>query len=148
MAVGSPEFYNDALEQAVVADNWETDNHYAALMTSSHTFTATHTTWADISANEVSQAGDYAPVDLTGEAITEAAGVVTIDANQVDYGSAVTITARHIVVLQGTAGAQSGTDRLVFSAALDDTADKSSTADDFKVDWNASGIATFTQTTP
>lgn len=148
MAAGSPEFYFSYLEgQWDGTYDWENDNHYAVLLSSSHSFTGTHSTLNDIVANEIGD-GDYNPQDLATEAITEAAGVVTIDAAQVDFGSAVTITARHIAVCVGTVAGKATSDPLVFSAALDDTADKSSTADDFKVDWNASGIATFTQTTP
>lgn len=146
MAAGNPQLYSQFLLDLLDnTEDWVNNNHYAALMNSTHAFSEGHTTWADISAN-VCVSGDYAPKDLTTEAVTEAAGVVTIDAAAVDFGNTVTITARSIVVLKGTAAAQSGTDELCFSALLDDTADKTSSAGDFDVDWNASGICTVTQT--
>lgn len=147
MAAGNPQAYGQFLLNCLNnTSDWVNDNHYAILLTSSHTFTITHTTLADISANEIADYDTSGPQDMTGEALSGAAGTVTFDADPVDFGNNVTITARYIAYLEGTVGAKSGTDKLCFSAALDDTADKSSSNGDFDVDFNASGACTVTQT--
>lgn len=145
MAAGNVQIYNGFLERLINSTaNWATDDHYAALMNSSFTHSDTDTNWTAILA-DVCVSGDYAPQDLTGEAVVATGSTTKIDADLVDFGNTVTITARTIVVLEGTAGAQAGADLLCFSADLDDTVDLSSSNGNFDVDWNASGILDFNQ---
>lgn len=142
MAAGNFTPYNDALERlGNSTDDWDADSHYAILLTNSHTAATTHSTLSDISANEVSDA-DYAPQDMSGEAVTETTGTVTFDASDVSFGDPVTITARHIAVVKGTVSAKSGTDPLIGEAELETTGDVSSTNGPFDVNWNASGLMT------
>jgi len=147
MASGNPQMYGQFLLDCLDnTDNWVTDDHYAILLTSSHTFTIGDTTLTDIVANEISD-GDYSPQDMTGEALSGAAGTVKYDADVVDFGNTVTITARYMAILKGTVAAKTGTDKLCFSCELDDTTDKSSSNGDFDVDFHATnGLVTVAQT--
>ena len=127
--------------------DWATDNHYLVLITDSHTPDAsTEATLADISANEVADA-DYSPQDMTGESVTKSGGVVTFDADNVTFGSSVTITAKYAYVVVGTVAGKTGTDALVGYVDLDSGGGSvSSTSGSFAVNWNASGMWTEEQT--
>jgi hypothetical protein len=103
---------------------------------------ATEATYADISADECAD-GDYGPIVLTSVDVTEpSAGIVMVDAAQVDYGAAVTISARYFYVLRRAGGSLVAGDLILGFMDLNDggAADVDSIASDFKVDFNASGM--------
>ncbi len=80
------------------------DDIIAALMNSSHSFTATNDAWADVSANEISGTGYSSPgLSLTGETVTTDDGNTRgeFDANDAEWTSA-TFSAYHNVVYNGT----------------------------------------------
>lgn len=85
--------------------NMASDTLTAALLTSAYTPSAAHSTWGDVSTNEVAAGGDYTQKAVTGQSVTGGAGTVTVDTADISFGSAVTITAKYLVLVKGTAGA-------------------------------------------
>lgn len=114
-----------------------------SLISSSGTFTASNTAWADVSANEVSGNGWTAG----GEAVTSAA-VTTITTNDAKLdGDDISVTATggnigpaSFAVLRDTAN-----DKLLAWIAFD-TAQTAGVGTPFLITWNASGIITWTYT--
>ena len=100
-------------------------------------------TWndkADVT-NEVSGTGYTAGgAALANKAVTEATRVTKFDADDVEWTSS-TITARYAVLYDGTPAAEADQCLLIW---LDFGADKSSENGTFKIQFNASGIFTFT----
>lgn len=142
MAAGNFTLVNSAiLDLADGTFDWITDNHYAVLILAAHTpSVSTDATYANISANECAD-GDYAAQDLTGESATGGSGTVTFDANDVSFGSSVTITAKYLYVLQGTAAGKTGTDEIVGYVDLDNGGGSvSSTSGTYNIAWAGTGL--------
>lgn len=92
--------------------NMASDTLAAVLLTSSYTPSAAHSTFADVSTDEVADA-DYDQQAVAGESVTGSGGTVTVDTGDISFGSAVTITAKYLVLVKGTAGALTGTEKLI-----------------------------------
>lgn len=133
---GKEDFFNE---------DFVIDNHYWILVTASHTpNTATDITYSNVSANECAD-GDYAAQDATGETCSQTTGTVTVDVGDVDFGNTVTITAKYLYLLRGTAVGKTGTDRIVGYVDLNNGGGSvSSTSGNFDIAINASGIVTAT----
>lgn len=148
MAAGNFTMYDSAmLEIADGSQDWITDNHYCVLLVSGYTPNgATHTTFADISANEVTDT-DYTAQDMIGEAVDEpSAGTIRLDATDVSFGASVTITAKYAAVVVGTVAGKTGTDPLVGYVDLDTGGGSvSSTNGAFDIQWNTNGLVQITQ---
>lgn len=93
--------------------NMAGDTITAALLTSSYTPSAAHSTWADVSATEVAAGGDYAQQALSGESVSGASGTVTVDSGDISFGTNVTITAKYLVLVKGTAGSLTAASELI-----------------------------------
>lgn len=143
MAAGTFTLYNAGKLNLLDGDiEFDADTIVGVLVTSGYTPAATHSTYADISANECAD-GDYAPVVLSSKTVTEGSGTVTVDAADVDYGSAVTITAKYIALVRRAGGSLVSGDLLLGYMDLDTGGGSvSSTTGNFIVRWNASGIFT------
>lgn len=113
MAAGNFTFYNNSklvlLNGTVDPVN---DNIVVALLTSSYTPSASHSTWSDVSSNECADE-DYAQKTLTSASYSESAGVVTYDAADTSFGDPVSITAKYAVYAKGTTGSLTGTDVII-----------------------------------
>ena len=121
---------------AVDLDDTTADRFKVMLVTSSYTpdFGA-HDFYADVT-NEVVGTGYSAGGEsLTSVTLTQSAGTITFDADDVTWTSS-TITARGAVVYDDSLSG----DPLI--AYIDFGADKSSSAGDFVLSFNASGIFT------
>ncbi|CTQ45764.1 hypothetical protein [Roseibium aggregatum] len=144
MAVGAFTVVNDALERILNGTvDLDSDTFYAALITEAHTAAVTNSTWADISASHASGT-NYSPVDQS-LTVAEAAGVVTVDSNDANFGNNVTVEAKYCYILAGDEAAPAAGDAIIGYVDLDDssgTATISSTSGDFVVSWNASGLFT------
>lgn len=136
-------FYNSFKEY--VADgtiDLDTHTFKVMLVSSSYTFSASHTVKADIT-NELSTANGYT---AGGEALTsvtwgQTGGTATFDAADTQWtASGAGITARRAVIYDDTAA----NEELVASILLDTTpADVTATAGNtLTLQWNASGIFT------
>lgn len=132
-----PSFLNDIQDGNI---DLGTDTIKLMLSTSSYTYSAAHNRRDDIT-NEVSASGYSAGGAELGSKTVGVVGTGVFDAADVTW-SASTITARYGVLYKSRGGLSSA-DELI--ALIDFGADVSSTADDFTVAWNASGILTLAQ---
>lgn len=115
----------------------EADTIKVGLLNNSHTFTATNSTWADVSANEVSATGYTAGGQaLAGKGVTEAA-TTKWDATDLVWTITGSMSAYHAVIYDTTA-----TDNLICS--IDFGGIQTATDGTFTIAWNAAGIITIT----
>lgn len=139
MAVGNFTLYNTGKE-ALLTDNanqitWATDTIVAVLLGSGYTAAATHSTWADVSAQHVSGT-NYAPVALSNKTSTRSGGTILWDCDDINFGSNVTVTAKWVAIVKRVGGSLTGTDQLIGYCDLDNTsgaATVSSTNSTFQV---------------
>lgn len=120
----------------------DADTFTLALMTASHTFTATNTVWADVSANEIASANGYTTPgqNLTTPTWVESAGTVTFDAVDVTWNATgAGITSTDAVLYDNTPAAP--LDPLMYSIDFEGS-QTAGAGTDFKVTWDASGIFT------
>lgn len=142
MAVGTFTLY-DSAKLAILNGtiDLDTDNITAILVDETYTPSAsTHTAYSDVSTYENAD-GDYAPVQLTTKAVTEAGGTVKFDSDDVDYGASVTITTKYIVLVHNPDTSLAAGDALIGYMDLDTTsgsATVSSSSAQFTVGPNAS----------
>lgn len=105
----------------------------ATLLGSGYTPSAAHDTWSDVSSNEITDSG-YSEQAVSGQTVTLASGTVTVDSADISFGSSVTLTAKYLVLVLGTAGSLAGTDKLVGYCDLNSSGGTvSSTAGAFSV---------------
>lgn len=151
MAAGSFTLYDNAKELLIgdhtAGVNIDTggDTIGAHLLTSSYTPSAAHTAWSDISGS-VTADGDYSAQTVAGQAVTRSGATVTFDANDVSFGTTVTITAKYIALVvhdTGTVGTPNNADKLIGYMDLNSGGGSvSSIASAFQINWNGSGIFT------
>lgn len=127
MSAGAWQFYN---HMAALLFNGSVDLDTTAfrvvLVTSSYTFSASHTTWADASTYELANANGYTTHGnaLSTPTISQTSGVGTWDAVDPDWtasGSGLTARRAIIVIDADANGALASTDKLVCSVLLDAT---------------------------
>lgn len=90
----------------------DTSALYAILLAGAHTPTQIKALYSDISANEIADAG-YVRQALSGAAISASGKQRYFTSNAVNFGSAVTLTAKYLYILKGTAASPSGTDPIL-----------------------------------
>jgi len=106
-----------------------------ALLDNSHTFTATHNTWSQVSANEVSGTGYTANGELLGSQTVTQGTTAKFDGADTVWTTA-TFSAYHAVLYDDTLAG----DDLICS--FDFGGIQTVTAGTFTIEWNASGIIT------
>lgn len=121
------------------AGNWTSDTIKVALLTSGYSFSSAHTTFADASANEVSNGNGYTTGGVTLANPTKSD--TNLDADDATW-TALTKTFRGAVVyISGTVEAL--TNPLLAYILFDSTpADIVMAGTDFRIVWDASGIVT------
>lgn len=98
----------------------DTDTFYAALFEGSHTPAEADDTWSDLTGENAD--GDYAQQALAGQAIiTVDTKFRAWDTNDIDFGADVTISAKYLYLMKGTAGAAAAGDLIVGWADLNPT---------------------------
>lgn len=114
----------------------EADTIKVILLNNSHSFTATHNTYSQVSANELSTAGGYTAggAALASKAVTQGA-TTSWDAADISWTSA-TFTAYHAVIYDDT----TASDDLICS--IDFGGAQVVSGGTFEIQWNASGIIT------
>ncbi len=113
----------------------EGDTIRVALMDNSHSFTATHNQWSEVSANEISGTGYTANgVALASKAVTQAA-TTKFDATDVVWTTS-TFSAYHAVIYDDTL---TNNDLM---CSFDFGGEKSVSAGTFTIEWHSEGIIT------
>lgn len=124
--------------------DYDTDTIKVMLLTSAYTPNQdTHDYLDDVVANEVTGTGYTAGgATLASKAITydSATNVVILDADDVTWSSS-TITARYAVVYDSSPGTNATRPLIGY---VDFTSDQSSTAGNFTITWDATGIVRIT----
>src|SRR3990167_302124 len=113
----------------------EADTIRVMLLNSSHSFTATHNTLSQVSANEISETGYTANVEALGTKAVTKAATTKFDAADTEWTSA-SFTAAHAVIYDDTMT----NDDLI--ASIDFGGDQTVTSGTFKIQWHADGIIT------
>jgi len=104
------------------AMDWDNDTFYAVLVSAAYTFSAAHTTYADVFGSEIEDA-DYGPVALTGNSVAlVATDDVLYDCDDISFGNPVTIDASggHMIIIKGSAAGPIAGDSLVFARDMAD----------------------------
>lgn len=145
MAVSAFKMYKSfmyrAMRDALLGESNIAGTLKAILLDNAYTPSLTgDTLLSDIVADECAD-GDYARQNISGLAVSQDGSSNTaLDAADVDFGNAVTISARYLVLVWDT-GVDS-TSYLVGYVDLNDggSANVSSVANDFDISWNAAGF--------
>lgn len=112
MAVGPFLTHDTGYNSVLTDDNWLTDVHYAVLATNLESpDRATQIDYADI-LQECADV-DYSPVAITGESASIVSTKTQYSCSKINFGSAVTISARYLYILKGTAAAPVATDEII-----------------------------------
>lgn len=117
-------------KESLTTDNtnqvdWANDTIVAVLLGNGYTPSLSHTTFADISSHQISDAG-YAPVVLTGKASTLTSGKVLWDCADISFGTNVSITAKYVAFVKRAGASLVASDRYLGYVDLD-TASTSAT---------------------
>lgn len=120
------------LELADGTLDWDGDSFYAVLVDSSYTYSAAHTTYADVSSDEITDE-DYDPVAISGADVSLDSGDVLYDCDNISFGDPVTIDAASgsLIILAGDYSSPQAGDRLLFRLAL--SAGAASTNSEFTI---------------
>lgn len=125
--------------------DWDTDTIKLALVTSGYTFSAAHTIWGDVSANEVANGAGYTTggLALTTKAVTMSGANAKYTADNALFSALTKTFRRGIVYKSGTTNGI--VNALVCAILFDDTpADIVITGVDFTTSWNANGVVRMT----
>lgn len=118
--------------------DWNSNTIKLALVTSSYTFSAAHTLWADASANEVATGNGYT---TGGATMTCTASDTGLDSVDVTWTSLTKTFRGAVMYIEGTI--ETLTNPVLEYILFDDTpADTVVTGTDFVVIWDASGVFT------
>lgn len=110
MPAGTFQLFNEGKRRTISGEvQLGSETLTMVLMTAAYTPSVAQSTFANISANEVTDA-DYSPQALTGVSVTLSNNTVLFDADNVSFGTDVSIEAKYAVILAGTG---SGTDPLI-----------------------------------
>lgn len=113
----------------------EADTIRVALMDTNHSFTATHNTWSQVSANEISGTGYTANGEaLANKAVTQAS-TTKFHADDVAWSSA-SFTTYHAVIYDDSLGSNDLICSIDFGGA------QTVSSATFTIQWDASGIIT------
>jgi|TARA_B100001540_G_scaffold303649_1_gene312490 hypothetical protein len=136
MAAGNWTFYNDFKEHLAKADvDCNADTFKCVLMTSGYTPSATHSTLSDLT--NICADSDYSAQTLANIAVTETGGTVKFDADDISFGSSVSITAKYAAIYDDT----HASDALMCYVDLDTGGGSvSSTNSTFQLTLSANGV--------
>jgi len=148
MPAGAFKVYGSAAEAIAKGTiDLDTNTFRMVLVTATHTPNqATHSTWADMSANEVVGTGYTSSGKLLTCTVNRASLVVTFDCDDQSWAAS-TITAKYAVIVKDTDanGTIASTDALLAYCDLETGGGSlSSTAGTFAITINASGVFTVT----
>ena len=133
--------YNTATKMIMGGIDLDSATLKLALVSSIYAFNAAHTTWAEVSANEVADGYGYTTggAVLGAPTLTEVAGVCTFDAEDVSFTTLTKTFRAGVVYAEGTF--DTVVNPVLFYVLFDSTpADLVISGITFVVRWNASGI--------
>lgn len=133
--------YNTTTKMIMGGIDLDTTTLNLALVTSSYVFSAMHSAWSEVSANEVATGNGYTTggAAVTTPTLAQVNGVCTFDADDVTFTN-LTKTFRGAVVY-ATGTFETVLNPVLFYILFDDTpADRVITAIDFIIKWNVNGI--------
>ena len=122
MAAGQFTLTNKAIQDLGNTIDWVSDAITAVLVDVAHTPAITEATYSDFSANEVNSGTfpDYAQIALTTKSLGKAVATeVQYTSDIANFGASVTIEARYIYFVKGTAGALVAGDNIVGYCDID-----------------------------
>jgi hypothetical protein len=118
-----------------------TSNAFRVVLVDDYTFDATHTTYADVSSDEVSGTGYSAGGEgLSSLSVSQTAGTASWDAGDTTWAGS-TITADGAVIVYTDDGTTDSSDKLL--CYIDFGADHSSSSGNFTIAWDSAGILTW-----
>jgi len=133
--------YNTTTKMIMGGIDLDTSALKLALVTSSYVFAATHSAWAEMSANEVATGDGYTTggAALGTPSLTQVDGVCTFDAEDVTFTTLTKTFRAGVVYAEGTFDGV--VNPVLFYVLFDDTpADRVIEAIDFIVKWHSDGI--------
>lgn len=144
MATGTTQLHNQAINHLTdtAGKQWNdgTSDFAFILLTDGYTPADADLTYGDISGNECADA-DYAQQAASTRQITRSGGTTYFDSDPANFGTNVTIAARYLVCVAGTAGSLNSGDVVLFRVDLNDggTGNVDSQNSDFRVDPDTNG---------
>lgn len=138
MTVGIFTSHDTGFAELLGNDDWTVDDYYAVLADTTETVDrSTQINYEDI-LQECADV-DYDQIALTGKTVAvDGSGNITFDCDKINFGASVTISARFLYILKGTAATPVTTDNIVGSIDLQtETGNVSSTAAEFSFDPDA-----------
>ena len=128
MPVGTPKIQNDALNALLATGtgiSWDDGgtNFAFALLDENYSRDAADTDWGDVSADEVDTGSfpDYAQIACTGRSVVYTGGAAQLHSDRADFGEDVTIDAKWLVCVKGSAGSLAAGAKIIFVVDLDNT---------------------------
>lgn len=136
MAVGPFLTHDTGLAALLSTDDWTTDAYYAVLATTTESpDRAAQIDYEDILA-ECADA-DYDQVALAGKAVAVNSTKIRFTCNKITFGASVTISARYLYILKGTAATPATSDKIIGYIDLDGAGNLSSVNAEFSFTPNA-----------
>jgi hypothetical protein len=130
MTVGPFLSHDTGFASLLSTDDFVTEDYYAVLATTSETpDQATQVDYADI-LNECAD-GDYDQVALASKAVAVNSQKIRFTCAKINFGATVSITARYLYILKGTAASPVGTDEIIGHIDLDGAGNVSSVNAEF-----------------
>lgn len=132
--------YNNGLLRHVNGTyNWASNDFTAVLLTDAYTPSASHNTFADISATEVTDE-DYTRQAIGSKTLTLVSNEAFADSAAISYGTEVTIAAKYVAFVAGTpVGITSGSTLLGYADLNAGGGELASTNSIFRLTPDASG---------
>lgn len=131
--------YDHLLKLLCNGGSWEGNTVKLALVSSSYTFSAAHTVWADANANELSSGGGYTTGGMT--LTNKTSSNTKLDADDVIFANLTKNFRGGILYFSGTIDTLSNP-LIAYLLFNDAPADTPVNGTDFSVIWNSNGIMT------
>lgn len=139
--------YDVGLKEMIDNDiDWAADAITAVLLGDGYTpDRAAHSTYDDIDGEEIAD-GDYAQVQIAGKAVAVNGTTTRVTHSAIDFGDPVTISAKYLAYVVGTAGALDTGGRVLGVVDLNDGGGELASSDgEFSFTPDASGLFYFSR---
>lgn len=149
MAVGAVQLYDTGILNLVEDSGrqWDGSGDFTfALLVNDYSPSDSHSEWGDVSGHECTDS-DYSQVAVGSRALSNSSGTIYGTSSNANFGSSVTISARYLVCVAGTAGSLNSTDKVIWYQDLNDggSGNVSSNNSSFVVNQPTNGWFSFAQ---